>query len=147
MRVPGHKCTLEHNGERSREESAWTATCACGDFQESHSTKEGAAQEYRWHLQRAKQRYDAEKAAGPKARRDAVDARFEQIQQENWLETTANAIVNSLPSLREFMRDNTNVHAAAREIVADIEESTTVTMHDKLLLAALSMHELMTRTS
>lgn len=55
MRVKGHKRTLEHNGERSRQESAWTASCECG-WEEHHSRKDGAAQEYSWHLQEAKRR-------------------------------------------------------------------------------------------
>ena len=50
IRVKGHAISrLEHNGERQRYESAWTVACECGGFTESHSTKEGAIEEHRWH--------------------------------------------------------------------------------------------------
>jgi hypothetical protein len=48
-RVPGHKIvSLEHNGERCREESAWTVTCECG-MQESCRLKEDCYHEHREH--------------------------------------------------------------------------------------------------
>lgn len=50
----GHKRTeLRHNGERSREESAWTAVCSCG-WSESCRRKADAAQEHVWHLKSVK---------------------------------------------------------------------------------------------
>ena len=45
-----HKLELRHNGETSREESAWTARCVCGHFEESCHRKEDARREYSRHL-------------------------------------------------------------------------------------------------
>jgi len=48
-RLKGHKLTLRHNGERSREESGWTAECICGFEEYAHEKKE-AQWEYTCHL-------------------------------------------------------------------------------------------------
>lgn len=53
MKIKGHKLTLSHNGEKSRDESSWTASCICG-WEECHSRKDGAQQEYRFHLNKMK---------------------------------------------------------------------------------------------
>jgi hypothetical protein len=44
---------MEHNGERAREESEWTATCGCG-WSESCRTKADTEDEWRMHVLRQK---------------------------------------------------------------------------------------------
>jgi len=52
----GHKrLYLEHNNERSREESAWSWECECG-AQESAHLKVDAQFEWRMHLETVKRR-------------------------------------------------------------------------------------------
>ena len=41
---------LRHNGETKREESAWTAICSCGHFQECCRLKSEARREFSIHL-------------------------------------------------------------------------------------------------
>ena len=50
MRVPGHRLTVEWNGERERAESASTGRCPCG-WSESCSSQKEVRREYRFHLQ------------------------------------------------------------------------------------------------
>ena len=51
--MKNHKLHLEHNGERSREESCWTGYCLCG-WSESCHLKRDTQLEYSWHLDEAK---------------------------------------------------------------------------------------------
>lgn len=48
----GHKLVeLRHNGERSRQESAWTYVCECGASEET-SRKDETRREYNYHIDR-----------------------------------------------------------------------------------------------
>lgn len=48
-KIPGHKLALRHNGEQTRAESGWTATCVCGWEEYTHAKSE-AQREYHHHL-------------------------------------------------------------------------------------------------
>jgi hypothetical protein len=56
----GHRLTVEWNGERARGESASTGTCPCG-WTESASSQREVRAEYRYHLDKVRERIEREK--------------------------------------------------------------------------------------
>jgi hypothetical protein len=57
---------FEHNGERTRYESAWTWICSCGDS-ECGSTKAIALDEWRWHKKQNNERFEKMKTVQNKS--------------------------------------------------------------------------------
>ena len=56
LRLKGHKLTVHWNGEHGYESSS-TGVCTCG-WEESGSSRGVVQSEYRWHLERERERVE-----------------------------------------------------------------------------------------